>query len=72
MAKFKAPKNFGGITHGGETYKASKGSVITLPDDFPADVAAAHGIVPADDAPADEPAADGDAGGAAAGEGTGA
>lgn len=72
MAKFKAPKNFGGITHGGETYKANKGGVIMLPDDFPAEVAAAHGIVLTDDAPADEPGGEGDAGTAAAGEGMGA
>ncbi|OJA81068.1 hypothetical protein [Burkholderia ubonensis] len=72
MAKYKAPKNFGGISFGGETIKADKKGFITLPDDFPTDLAAAHGIVPTDDAPADEPAGDGDAGTAAAGEGTGA
>lgn len=72
MAKFKAPKNFGGITHGGETFKADKKGNIALPDDFPLDVAAAHGLVPSDDALADEPAGEGEANGATPGEGTGA
>lgn len=74
MAKFKTPKNFGGITHEGETYKADKkGGTITLPDHFPNDLAAAHGLVPTDDPSTDEAAAEPAADGAApAGEGTGA
>lgn len=69
MAKFKAPKNFGGITRDGETFKADKKGNIVLPDDFPLDVAAAHGLVPSDDAAAEDPAAETDpaAGGAGAG-----
>ncbi|MDN7456591.1 hypothetical protein [Burkholderia cenocepacia] len=74
MAKFKAPKNFGGITRDGETFKADKKGNIALPDDFPLDVAAAHGLVPSDDAAADD-ATGGDgaaAGGAGSGDGAGA
>ncbi|RQS84338.1 MULTISPECIES: hypothetical protein [Burkholderia cepacia complex] len=69
MAKFKAPKNFGGITRDGETFKADKKGNIALPDDFPLDVAAAHGLVPSDDAAAEDPATETDpaAGGAGAG-----
>lgn len=47
MARFKASKNHGGITHGGESYKPKKG-LVDLPDDFPLDLAASHGLVPAD------------------------
>ncbi|WP_213308188.1 hypothetical protein [Paraburkholderia sacchari] len=58
MAKFKTPKNFGGITHEGETFKADKrGGTVTLPNDFPNHLAVAHGLVPVDD-PDDEPAGD--------------
>lgn len=58
MAKFKAPKNFGGITHDGETFKADKkGGTITLPNHFPSHLAVAHGLVPVDD-PDDEPVGD--------------
>lgn len=54
MARFKVPKNFGGFTHGGQSFKADKKGFMTLPEDFPLDVAASHGIVLADDTPAEE------------------
>ncbi len=72
MAKFKAPKNFGGITRDGETFKADKKGNIALPDDFPLDVAAAHGLVPSDDAAAEDPAAEVDPAAGGAGNGAGA
>jgi hypothetical protein len=53
MAKYKAPDNFGGFTaDDGTTYTADKKGFVTLPDGFDADVAAAHGLIPADGTPA--------------------
>ncbi|PFH29139.1 hypothetical protein [Burkholderia sp. JKS000303] len=72
MGKFTAPKNFGGITRDGKTFKADKKGNIALPDDFPLDVAAAHGLVPSDDAAAEDPAGDTDPAAGAAGTGAGA
>ncbi|WP_185734211.1 hypothetical protein [Burkholderia stagnalis] len=72
MAKFKAPKNFGGITRGGETFKADKKGNIALPDDFPLDVAAAHGLVPSDDAAAEDQGAETNPADGGAGAGAGA
>lgn len=52
MPKFKAPDNFGGFTSDGESYKADKKGFVTLPDGFDADLAASHGLIPADGTPA--------------------
>lgn len=65
MPKFKAPENFGGFTAGGQTFKADKKGFVTLPDGFSADLAATHGLTPADGTPA--AAADTDADGGADG-----
>jgi hypothetical protein len=66
MARFKAPKNFGGFTHQGETYKAKKG-VVELPDEIPNHLAASHGLLP-DDAPEEQQSEDPPAGGEGSGE----
>ncbi|WP_207000733.1 hypothetical protein [Trinickia mobilis] len=58
MAKFKAPANFGGFSTGGQSYKADKKGFVTLPDGFPVDVAAAHGLIAADGTPEAAAAAD--------------
>jgi hypothetical protein len=48
MAKFLAPAGFGGFTSGGQTYTADKKGFVTLPDDFPTDLAESHGLMSAD------------------------
>lgn len=67
MPKFTAPKNFGGFTHGGGSYKADKKGIVTLPDGISVSVAASHGLIPADGTPeADTDPAPEDTGGAEA------
>lgn len=45
MAVYKAPKNFGGISTDGKTYKADKKGIVTLPDEFSPDLASSHGLI---------------------------
>ncbi|MGB8422186.1 hypothetical protein [Paraburkholderia sp.] len=58
MARFKVPKNFGGFTHGGQSYKADKKGFVVIPDDVPLGVVEAHGMV-ADGTPVEEIGAEG-------------
>jgi hypothetical protein len=72
MARFKVPKNFGGFTHAGQSFKADKRGFITLPEDVPLDVAASHGIVLAEEAAADTAPEGGSEGGEGENNGAGA